>query len=114
MTVIGKHPARVDLVVYAGEPVDFTIPVEDDGGAAVSNLSGWTAAAQVRGDPDGPQLAALTAAITGTNAQVTATPAATATWSFTSARWDLILTAPDATPHVLCQGWVRVYPTITH
>lgn len=115
MAVIGAHPARVDLTVHAGEPVDFTIPVLDDAtGLAVATLSGWTAAAQIRATPDGPVLHAFTPAIEGVGVRVTATAAVTAAWSFTTARWDVLLTAPDATPHVLCAGWVRVYPTTTH
>jgi hypothetical protein len=114
VTTIGTHPPRVDLTVYAGEPVDFTIPVLDAAGAPVSTLSGWTAAAQVRVDPTGPVLHTFTALLTGAQARVTATPGQTAGWVFATARWDLILTAPDATPHVLCAGWIRVYPTITH
>jgi hypothetical protein len=113
VTVLGTHPPRVDLTVHAGEPVDFTIPVLDAAGAPVVSLTGWTAAAQIRATPAGPVLHAFTAAINGASARVTATPADTAAWGFTSAQWDLLLTAPDSTPHILCAGWVRVYPTVT-
>lgn len=112
---LGAHPPRIDLVVHAGEPVDFTVPVLDDAGVAVPSLSGWTAAAQIRTAPDSPTvLATLTAAVVGVTVRVTAPVADTAGWTWNTARWDLVLTSPTAVPHVLCAGWVRIYPTITH
>lgn len=114
MTTIGAHPAQVDLTVHAGEPVDFTVPVLNSDGTAVSGLSGWTATAQARATADGPLLHTFAAAVDGATVRVTAAAAETSGWTFTRAQWDLLLTAPDSTPHVLCGGWIRVYPTITH
>jgi hypothetical protein len=114
VTTVGTHPPRVDLTVHAGEPVDVSIPVLDGStGLAVSTLAGWTAAAQVRGTPDGPVLHTFAPTVEGTSVRVTASAAATAAWTFTTARWDVVLTDTAAVPHVLCAGWVRIYPTIT-
>lgn len=114
MTVtLGAHPTRIDIDVHAGEPVDFTVPVLDAAGVAQS-LSGWSAAAQVRASADGPVLHTFTTTIDGTAVRVTATAAATAAWTWPAGQWDLVLTSPTSVPHVICAGWVRVYPTITH
>lgn len=114
MTVIGAHPPRRDFVVYAGTPVDFTLPVLNADGTAVTTLVGWTAAAQIRATPDGPILAILTATIDGVTVRITATHEQTATWTFREAQWDLIMTSPTGIPTPFCVGWVRLYLTITH
>lgn len=114
MAVIGAHPARVDLAVHAGESVDFTIPVLDEAGVAVTSLAGWSAAAQIRAAADSPTvLATLTATIDDVAVDVTATPADTSSWSWHAAQWDLVITDPTGAPHILCAGWVRLYPTTT-
>lgn len=119
MTVIGTHPPRVNLTVHAGEPVDFTVPaLNGDTGLPVATLAGWTAAAQIRVNqqPGAQLLHNLTVAIEGVTVRVTATSAQTLTWTAwgkTSAPWDLILIDTTDTPHVLCAGRVRVYPTTT-
>lgn len=114
MTTVGAHPPKIDLVVHGGEPVDFSVPVLDAARAPVTSLAGWTAAAQIRLSADSPVLATLTTAIEGSTVRVTATAAATAAWTWHSGQWDLILTSDAAVPHILCAGWVRLYPTITH
>ena len=113
MTTLGTHPPRIDLTVRAGEPVDFTVPVLDETGVAVSSLTGWTPTAQVRAATGQPVLATLTCTVAGGSVQVTATGVDTMAWSWTSAQWDLVLTSPAGVPHVLCGGWIRLYPTIT-
>lgn len=112
--VVGAHPPRIDLEVHAGEPVDFTVPVLDEDDVPVASLTGWTPAAQIRAGSDGPLLATLTTAVTGSSVQITATGDVTAVWAFSAARWDLVITSPAGIPHPLCGGWVRLYPTITH
>jgi hypothetical protein len=114
-TTIGTHPARVDLAVHVGEPVDFTIPVLDAAGVAVTSLTNWTTAAQIRATPGGAVLATLATAVDGVTVRVTATAADTTGWSWpaSSAPWDLVLTSPALVPHILCAGWVRLYPSIT-
>ncbi len=113
---VGAHPSRFDFVVHAGEAVDFTISDLTSNGAAVTSLTNWTAAAQIRTAPDSPTvLATLTAVVDGLTVHVTATAAATAAWAWpgNSAQWDLVLTSPALVPHILCAGWVRLYPSIT-
>jgi hypothetical protein len=110
--VVGEHPKRIDLIVYAG--VDFTAPVLDAADLPVSSLVGWTVAAQIRPAPDGPLLGVFTVTIDDVSVHVTATAATTAAWAFTAARWDIVLTNPVGEPQPpLCAGWVRRYPTIT-
>lgn len=113
---VGTHPARLDLTVHAGEPVDVSISVLDALGVPVPNLTGYTAAAQARAG-DGPDAALLhTFAVTFDvgAVRVQADGDATAAWTFLSAPWDLVLTAPGGSRSVLVAGWVRRYPTITH
>jgi hypothetical protein len=115
ITTLGAHPDRVDLTVHAGERIDFSIPVLDADGAAVTSLAGWDPAAQVRAAPGGNVLATFATSIEGVTVRVTATSADTAAWAWpvSSAQWDLVLTSPDGVPYILCAGWVRLYPTIT-
>lgn len=115
MTTLGAHPPRIDLVVHAGEPVDFTVPVLNPDATAVSTLAGWSPAAQVRAAAGQPVLAELTCTVSGTAVQVTAAGADTAAWAWpgSTAQWDLVVTSPAGVPHILCAGWVRLYPSIT-
>lgn len=115
-TTLGTHPPRIDLVVHAGEPIDFTVPIlNEDGSAVTFSLAGWTPTAQIRVAAGQPVLATLTCTIIGTSVAVTATGAETAAWSWpsSSGQWDLVLTSPAGIPHILCGGWVRLYPSIT-
>jgi hypothetical protein len=67
-TTIGRDPARIDIDVNAGEPIDFTVSVLDATGAAQS-LTGWTLTATVRRDANSPVLHTFTATVapSGTN-----------------------------------------------
>lgn len=109
MTVIGAHPARLDLYVHPGDAIDFGVPVLDADDAAVS-LSGWTCTATVTA-PDGTLLHDFDPDITDDQVRVTAEPAATAAWAWQvyAGRLQVTATAPGGGPVLLLSGWVRLY-----
>lgn len=107
--VIGRLPARIDIAVNAGEPVDFTVPVLDAAGAAQS-LSGWTVTATVHRDTTTLHTF-TTAVVSASQVQVTAAGVDTAGWSswpVSAAQWSLWLTPPASEPYLFAAGWVRV------
>lgn len=116
VTTVGADPARIDIEVYPGEPVDFTVPVPDSAGVA-QDVSLWTVSAQARAARSTAVLHTFTLDPGEDGVTVTVTEDETASWaawSVPSARWDLWVTPPggDATP--LATGWVRVKATVTH
>src|SRR5438105_1329483 len=114
LATIGGEPDRIDLEVYPGDPVDFTIPVLDATGAAESAL-GWAVAAQVRASPAAALLHAFTVAAAAGGIRVSATADETAAWSdwpVSVARWDLRVTPPGGDPALIVAGWVRVHSVI--
>lgn len=108
-TVLGQHPARLDLVVHAGDPVDFSIPVLDAAGVA-QDLSGWSVAATAT-SPDGTLLHQFTATVSGTSVRVTAGGGQTALWAWQvyAARLQVTGTPPTEGPIELATGWIRLY-----
>lgn len=116
VTTVGADPARIDIEVYPGEPVDFTVPVPDASGVA-QDVSLWTVSAQARAARSSSALHTFTLTPGASGVQVTVTEDETSAWGAWSvpvARWDLWVTPPggDATPLVI--GWVRVKATVTH
>ena len=92
-----------------------TINVEDVQGDAI-NLSGYTAASQIRKSYYSTTANTLTATITGTaNGEITLSMTAANTASLTPGRalFDLIITAPDGTKTRVVEGIVTVLPGIT-
>lgn len=110
MTVIGTHPARLDLYVHAGDPVDVGVPVLDSTGAAVT-LTSWTASAQAQ-DVDGQVLYDFAPTIVDGQIQIAATSTQTAEWTWTPYAARLVVTAtpPGGGPIPVATGWVRFYP----
>jgi len=123
VTTVGDEPARLDIDVYPGAPIDFTEPVYDAAGAA-QDFTGWTLAAQIRASRDASVLHTLTLAAVAPDSdsdggiRVTVSGADTDTWAdwpVSVARWDLWATAPASEPAPpLLTGWVRIHSTITH
>ena len=112
---VGAFPDDVDVEVYAGEPVDFTLPVLDANNVEHS-VAGWTGIAQVRRYPGGPLLHTWTLELGADGVTVSATPTQTAAfvgWGSHVARWDLWLTEPDQDPRPLCAGRVLVRSRIS-
>ena len=109
MTVLGAHPARLDLVVHPGDPVDLLVPVLDGDGEAQS-LSGWSVAATAS-DPNGTVLHNFTATISGTSIRVSATTAETRAWAWSCYAARLVVTGTPVSEAAveLAVGWIRLY-----
>lgn len=92
-----------------------TINVEDVQGDAV-NLSGYTAASQIRKSYYSTSANTLTATVTGTaNGEITLSMTAANTANLTPGRYlyDLVITAPDTTKTRVVEGIVNVLPGVT-
>ena len=92
-----------------------TINVEDVQGDAV-NLSGYTAASQIRKSYYSTSANTLTATITGTsNGEITLSMTAANTAALAPGRYlyDLVITAPDTTKTRVVEGIVNVLPGVT-
>jgi hypothetical protein len=109
MTELGGHPARLDLYVHAGDPIDFTAPVLAADGSAVS-LAGWSAAA-VATDPAGSVLHDFAPTIASDLIRVQASSAQTLAWRWSVYAARLVITAtPSAgSPVEVAVGWIRLY-----
>jgi hypothetical protein len=109
MTVLGAHPARLDLYIHPGDPIDFSVPVLDSAGAAVS-LVGWSVAATAT-DGGGAQLHNFAPTIVSNQIRVQATSAQTGAWAWTPYAARLIITATPAAgaPIEVVVGWIRLY-----
>jgi hypothetical protein len=112
---VGNFPDDVDVVVYAGELVDFTVPVLDDEDVTV-DVTGWSGTAQVRRYPGGPLLHTWTLTLGSDGVQVTATGTETAaflSWPTLQARWDLWVTEPGEEARPVCRGRVLIRSRIS-
>lgn len=92
-----------------------TINVEDVQGDAV-NLSGYTAASQIRKSYYSTSANTLTATVTGiANGEITLSMTAANTANLTPGRYlyDLVITAPDTTKTRVVEGIVNVLPGVT-
>lgn len=111
MTVIGAHPARLDLVVHAGDPVAANVPVlEADNDPQA--LDGWTVRVQALDPTNDQVLHTFTTSTTGgSSVQITATPTETGAWQWTTyaARLVATVTPPAGAPSPITLGWVRFY-----
>lgn len=109
MTVLGQHPARLDLAVHPGDPIDFSVPVLDAAGAAQS-LAGWAVAATATA-PDGTVLHNFTATISGTSVRVSASTAETRAWLWSVYAARLVVTGTPISEAAieLATGWIRLY-----
>lgn len=109
MTVLGQHPARLDLYLHPGDPIDFSVPVLDAAGAA-QDLTGWTVAATAAA-PDGTVLHDFQPSAGATSIRVTATTAQTRAWAWSvyAARLVVTATPPTEAAIEICVGWIRLY-----
>lgn len=92
-----------------------TINVEDVQGDAI-NLTGYTAASQIRKSYYSTTANNLTATITGTaNGEITLSMTSANTANLTPGRYlyDLVITAPDTTKTRVVEGIVNVLPGVT-
>ena len=92
-----------------------TINVEDVQGDAI-NLSGYSAASQIRKSYYSTSANTLTATVTGTaNGEITLSMTAANTANLSPGRYlyDLVITAPDTTKTRVVEGIVNVLPGVT-
>jgi hypothetical protein len=111
-TTVGEPPAQVDLIVYAGDDYAVEVGVFDPGGAA-ADLTGYTAAAQVRPSPPADLvLVEFAATITGNVVTLILTHDQTALFE-RDASWDVQITSAGAIVTTLAYGAVRVIREVT-
>ncbi len=105
---VGSFPSDVDVEVYLGEPVDFTVPVLD-AAAEAQDLAGWTLTATAYRDDTTVHTFTATAVAGGVQLYASAEQTATwAGWAAPSVRWSLWLTPPASPPYLFAAGWVRL------
>lgn len=124
MTIVSPATTRVDVNCRLGDTFTLVLPVLDSSTPPEPvTVDGWTVHAQIRhvaGDellyewhttPTGAQ---GTATAAGTSVSLMFDGVATAVWSWRrDAQFDVCLTEPNGTPHVLAAGRLRVIPLVT-
>ncbi len=106
---------RLDLTAEQGRTLRYAADVLDADGITPRNLAGWTGQSQIRATAEATTvLATATVTVDAANGIVTATidDADTATFTWRSAKYDLIITDGTDT-EALLYGDVRVRPSIT-
>jgi len=107
--------ARADIRIDQGATYQMALTCLDSTGAAL-DLTGYTGAAQVRGQYSDPSPAAVfTAAIDARNGIVnlTLTAAQTTALAITDGVWDCKVTDPTGIVTRVCEGKVTVSPEAT-
>lgn len=113
------------IELYAGSAEDVLIPLADDDASPIPDLSGWTGRLQVRYSAEDSDVLAewstsdgsMTLGSSTARLVVDAARAAAALgWTWRTARWDLVLTAPagqGSRPNRPIRGLFRVVQGIT-
>lgn len=104
-----------ELLIEQGATFSSTVNVEDTAGAAI-NLSGYSAASQMRKSYYATSNTAITSIVTGTaNGEITLSMTAANTANLSAGRYvfDLLITAPNATKTRVIEGIVIVSPGVT-
>lgn len=102
-------PSRYDLRMYRGDTRAWAFRLwQDEARTVPFDLTGYTAKAEVRACSGGPVLSTLTTTIETPN-----TVHATPTETIVGGRWDLQLTAADASVFTVLAGEVVITPDIT-
>lgn len=107
--------AYTELNIEQYATFSTTVNVEDTQGDAI-NLSGYTAASQIRKSYYSTTANTLTATVTGTaNGEITLSMTAANTALLSPGRYlyDLVITAPDTTKTRVVEGIVNVLPGVT-
>lgn len=111
-TAIDARPATTDLYLYAGDDLELTLTVTDSTGAP-QDLTGYTAAAQIRGTADAPLAADFTATILANVVTLTMDGAGTAALPVKGV-WDVEITSATGAVTTLAGGRVAVTADVTH
>jgi len=104
-----------DLIAQQGIATGYSWPIVDADGQP-ADLTGWTAACQVRQQesPTSTLLAALAATLDGSSVVVSWTAAESLTWTWTDGWSDVLLIDPDGVPRlVVWQGRMVVDRVVT-
>ena len=107
----GTHPARQDIVVHGGDPVDVLATARDAADALV-NFTGWTMAAEVLAPNGVHVVAALIVAAELGGFAIQATPQMTADWARVLpvfSPWRVTATHPSGDPIYRTKGWLALY-----
>lgn len=113
-TTIDARPATTDLYLYAGDDLQLTLTVTDSAGAAM-DLTGYTAAAQIRATADAPLAADFTTTIdTNTNTITLDMDGATTSALPLKGVWDVEITSAAGAVTTLAGGRVAVTADVTH
>lgn len=104
-------PPVFDLLIYAGDT--FTMAATVTQGGVPFNLTGYTAAAQIRATPTAAVLAAMAATIAANVITLNLTAADTAALPAAVAVWDLRITSPVGAVTTLLAGDAKVTPSVT-
>ena len=107
-------PAQHALDIYRGDTGHWSFTLWlDDAHTQPYDLSGATAAAEVRAKANGPVLASLVCTISLPNSVAVDLPAATSGGLSGKAVWDLQLTWPDGRVRTVVAGAVTVTEDVT-
>jgi hypothetical protein len=109
-------PENVDLVIYQGDTCRFTVTVTDANGTVI-NLTGYTAAAQLKSDFDDATPTNFTCTIsTPASGIVSVVMSAATTAGLTPGSdyiWDVQVTQPGGDVRTYLAGDVTVVPEVT-
>lgn len=108
-------PQHYDLKIFQGEDYRREIPMTDTGTGQPLDITGWTMAGQIRAGYSAadPVLHTLTLTADGTDLVVDIPGASSSAWTWRLARYDVKLTAPNATATRIVSGSVVVYAEVT-
>jgi hypothetical protein len=104
-----------ELLIEQGATFSSTVNVEDTAGAAI-NLSGYSAASQMRKSYYATSNTAITSIVTGTaNGEITLSMTAANTANLTPGRsvFDLLITSPSGIKTRVIEGIIIVSPGVT-
>ena len=103
------------MLIEQGATFSSTVNVEDTAGAAI-NLSGYSAASQMRKSYYATSNTAITSIVTGTaNGEITLSMTAANTANLTPGRsvFDLLITSPSGIKTRVIEGIIIVSPGVT-
>jgi hypothetical protein len=107
------EPAKLDLVLYAGDSFARTFTLKESDGSAI-DLTGLTGRAQVRDRAGGRLLAEFTVNVTPLTGTIEVSLTATQTRALLAGGvWDLELDGGDTNTHTIVAGKVKVHPDVT-
>lgn len=107
-------PGRFDLDIYRGDTYAWRFLLWQDVATTVPvDLTGATAKAEIRDQPGGGQVGAMTCVVTLPNIIEATLPAAVSATLPTAAVWDLEVTFPGVRVNTMLAGEVTVTADVT-